>query len=151
LKKSHYCFLVLYIFIQSWQDPNVRVFSILAAGPGAIAATLCALALAACGKQHAPMRVDGGDAKLGKRLMEQYQCGACHAIPEVAAARGTLGPPLEHFGRRSYIAGAIPNLPDPLTQWLVNPPAMKPGTTMPNLGVSPAEARHMAAYLYELR
>ena len=129
----------------------MRVFPSMAAGPSAVAATLCALALAACGKEPAPLRVEGGDAKLGMRLMEQYHCGSCHAIPDVAAARGVIGPPLDYFGRRSYIAGAIPNLPEPLTQWLVNPPAMKPGTTMPNLGVSPGEARHMAAYLYTLQ
>ena len=129
----------------------MRVFPFMAAGRSAVAATLCALALAGCGKEPAPLRVEGGDAKLGMRLMEQYHCGSCHAIPDVAAARGVIGPPLEHFGRSSYIAGAIPNLPQPLTQWLVNPPAMKPGTTMPNLGVSPGEARHMAAYLYTLR
>ncbi len=117
----------------------------------AVAAALCTLALAACGEAPAPLRVAGGDAKLGKRLIDQYQCGSCHAIPDVAAARGTAGPPLDHFGRRSYIAGAIPNLPDSLTAWLVHPAAIKPGTSMPDLGVSPGEARHMAAYLYTLQ
>jgi len=107
--------------------------------------------LGACAPDDAPVRVSGGDAKLGKRLMAQYQCGACHAIPGVEAAAGRAGPPLEGFGRRSYIAGRIPNLPDPLAQWLVDPPAMKPGTLMPNVGVSPADARHMAAYLYTLQ
>lgn len=129
------------------QDPTVRVFPTMTA----TAATLCALVLTACGKEPAPLRVAGGDAQTGRRLMEQYQCGSCHAVPEVAGARGDAGPPLDRFGRRSYIAGAIPNLPDQLTAWLVDPPAMKPGTAMPNLGVSPAEARHMAAYLYTLR
>ena len=113
------------------------------------------LLLSACGEaptpSQAPRKVSGGDVKLGKRLMEQYQCGACHVIPDVAAASGRAGPPLEAFGRRSYFAGGIPNLPDPLARWLVDPPAMKPGTMMPAMGVSPAEARHMAAYLYTLR
>jgi cytochrome c len=157
LKKSHDCFLVLYISIKLSQDPNVRVFPISAAEPfashalRAIAAALLALAAAACDDGTKPVQVPGGDAKLGKRLIEQYQCGSCHAIPEVAAARGSAGPALEGFGRRSYIAGRIPNLPDPLAQWLVDPPAMKPGTMMPDLGVSPHDARHMAAYLYTLR
>lgn len=126
----------------------MRVFPTVAAGP-IVALALCALA--GCSDAPEPLRVAGGDAKLGKRLMDQYQCGSCHAIPDVAAARGSVGPPLEHFGRRSYIAGSIPNLPEALTAWLVNPPAMKPGTMMPDLGVSPVEARHMAAYLYTLR
>jgi cytochrome c len=114
-------------------------------------ALLCAAAVAACGKREPAVPVAGGDAKVGKRLVEQYQCGSCHAIPGVAAARGTAGPPLQGFGRRSYIAGRIPNVPDQLSAWLHNPPAMKPGTLMPDLGISQADARHMAAWLYTLR
>ena len=113
-------------------------------------AVLCA-ALTGCGNE-APVRpVTGGDAKLGKRLIEQYQCTACHAIPGAAGAASNAGPPLQGFARRSYIAGRIPNLPDALVPWLVDPPAMKPGTLMPAMGVSEAEARHMAAYLYTLQ
>ena len=112
---------------------------------------LLVAALGACSQRPQPLQVAGGDAQQGQRLMAQYQCGACHAIPEVPAARGTAGPPLDGFGRRSYIAGRIPNLPAELSQWLVNPPAMKPGTLMPDLGVSPDDARHMAAYLYTLQ
>lgn len=118
--------------------------------PSLPAAVLTAL-LAACGETAPPLQVAGGSAQQGKLLMAQYQCGACHTIPGVAAATSLAGPPLAGFGRRSYIAGRIPNLPDPLAQWLVDPPAMKPGTMMPNVGVSPADARHMAAYLYTLQ
>jgi cytochrome c2 len=111
---------------------------------------LC-LALAGCGEHKAPSRVDGGDPAQGRRLMAQYQCTACHAIPEVPGAAGNAGPPLAGFGRRSYIAGGIPNTPDALTRWLDNPQAMKPGTPMPDVGVSIVEARHMAAYLLTLQ
>lgn len=97
------------------------------------------------------MVVPGGDVEQGKRLLAQYQCGSCHAIPEVAAARGTEGPALTTFARHSYIAGRIPNLPDRRVAWIVNPPAMVPGTRMPVMGVSAEDARHMAAYLYSLR
>lgn len=116
-----------------------------------VTAALCAGLLGACGEpEPAAVKVAGGDAKVGKRLVEQYQCGACHVIPDVPAAQGKVGPPLTAFGRRSYFAGGIPNLPEPLVKWLVDPPAMKPGTGMPNVGVSPDEARHMAAYLYTI-
>lgn len=116
-----------------------------------VLAAVCTFALAACGKQGDAPRIAGGDAKVGKKLVEQYQCGSCHAIPDVAAARGTTGPNLEGFGRRSYVAGRFPNDADALTRWLVNPPAMKPGTLMPDLGISTDDARHMAAFLYTLR
>jgi cytochrome c2 len=111
---------------------------------------LCAGLLAACGERGAAGAASG-DPDQGRRLMAQYQCTACHAIPEVPGAAGNTGPPLEGFGRRSYIAGGIPNTPAALARWLDNPQAMKPGTLMPDLGVSPDEARHMAAYLGTLR
>jgi cytochrome c2 len=107
--------------------------------------------LAACDSgEQARSPVRGGDAGRGKLLLAHYQCGSCHQIPDVAAARGTLGPALESYGRRSYIAGQIPNRPDALARWIVDPASMKPGTAMPAMGVSAADARHMAAYLYAL-
>lgn len=89
--------------------------------------------------------------KQGQRLLAQYQCGSCHAIPDVPAARGIRGPSLEAFGKRSYIAGRIPNTPEALARWIVAPAALVPDTTMPSMGVSPAEAHAMAAYLGTLR
>jgi cytochrome c1 len=115
-----------------------------------------ALLLTGCGGDPAeptpPQKVMArGDAALGLRLLTQYQCGSCHAIPGVPAARGVTGPSLQAFGKRSYIAGRVPNFPDALAQWLVAPSALVPGTTMPSMGVSPEEARHMAAYLGQLQ
>ena len=92
-----------------------------------------------------------GDAERGRRLMAQYQCGRCHAIPGVAGARGKLAVPLDAFGARSYIAGRIPNRAVTLVRWIVDPPSLVPGTAMPNLGVSAAEAHDIAAYLGRLR
>nr|WP_315398522.1 c-type cytochrome [uncultured Duganella sp.] len=107
--------------------------------------------LAACDSgEHARSPVPGGEVARGRLLLAQYQCGSCHRIPEVAAARGTVGPALDSYGRRSYIAGQIPNRPEALARWIVDPAALKPGTAMPAMGVSPADARDMAAYLYSL-
>lgn len=92
-----------------------------------------------------------GDVLRGQRLLAQYQCGSCHAIPGVPIARGVAGPSLEQFGRRAYIAGHIPNRADKLTHWLIDPRSLVPTTTMPNMGVSPDDARDMAAYLQSLR
>ncbi|MFO1296367.1 MAG: c-type cytochrome [Rubrivivax sp.] len=87
----------------------------------------------------------------GRELLAQYQCGACHVIPGVAAARGGVGPSLAGFGRRSYIAGTLPNQPATLVRWLVAPASLVPGTPMPSLGVGKADAQAMAAYLASLR
>lgn len=92
-----------------------------------------------------------GDAALGLRLLTQYQCGSCHVIPGVPAARGINGPTLQAFGSRSYIAGRVPNFPDALVVWIVSPSALVPDTAMPSMGVSPEDARHMAAYLGQLQ
>ena len=93
----------------------------------------------------------GADAARGQRLLAQYQCGSCHAIPGVAAARGMQGPSLEAFGKRSYIAGRIPNRADALARWISAPQSLVPDTAMPNMGVSNADARDMAAYLGRLQ
>ena len=69
-------------------------------------------------------------------------------IEGVPGARGAVGPSLDDFAQRVVIAGAYPNTPRMLVPWLMNPPAMRPGTAMPRLGLSEAEAIHIATYLY---
>lgn len=117
------------------------------------APVLLAGLLSAC--SGAPSQVfeqqDQQQAARGKLLLAQYQCGSCHAIPGVAASRGTVGPTLKAFSRRSYIAGNVPNQPAELALWLVDPKAIIPTTTMPSMGVSPMDARAMAAYLHTLQ
>lgn len=81
-------------------------------------------------------------------MLAQYQCGSCHMIPDVAAARGTVGPSLADFRQRSYIAGHVPNTRDALARWIVEPKALAPGTSMPSMGVSLQDAQDMAAYLH---
>jgi cytochrome c2 len=112
-----------------------------------------AMILAGCMPQDNPPRFDGAprsQVEKGRLLLAQYQCGSCHAIPDVPAARGGTGPTLAAFGRRSYIAGHVPNRPEHLVRWIVEPGALVPGTLMPAMGVSPDDARDMAAYLLAL-
>jgi cytochrome c1 len=54
-------------------------------------------------------------------------------------------------GRQTYIAGQLPNTPDNLVKWIEDPPAIEPKTAMPKLGLSEAQARDIASYLYTLR
>jgi len=83
----------------------------------------------------------------GQRLLAQYQCGSCHTIPGVASAGSQAASSLAGFGGRSYIAGRLPNQPALLAQWIAKPQSLVPGTLMPDMGVPPADARDMAAYL----
>ncbi len=77
-------------------------------------------------------------------------CIACHAIDGVSF--GVLGPNLSHVGSRGTIAGAIlPNTTDGLRRWLADPLVEKPGSLMPNVGLSDDELDALVAYLQSLR
>jgi cytochrome c2 len=95
--------------------------------------------------------VPGGDAARGALSIRAYGCDACHTIPGIASARSTVGPPLDDWADRHYIAGALPNTPENLILWIRFPQQVEPGTVMPDLGVTHADARDIGAYLYTLR
>lgn len=101
--------------------------------------------------EDASYTVHGADADQGAAWMVQYGCGSCHVIPGVTGARGSVGPSLAGFRHRAYVAGILPNDPGSLMRWLMNPAVYAPNTAMPDLDVTEAHARDMAAYLYTLR
>jgi cytochrome c2 len=126
-----------------------------ARGSVLVVLALLAASLGGCGDEPVraapPAPRPGGDPERGAALIRDYGCGACHVIPGVRDASGLIGPPLNTWSRRAYIAGEVPNAPDNLVRWLVNPPAIEPGTAMPVLGLAADQARDVAAYLYTLR
>lgn len=95
----------------------------------------------------------------GRRAMERSGCMTCHAFSGVPALAISpvpvklepaalelgmmLAPDLAHVRERFQPAALI--------AWLVDPPAQKPGTPMPKLGLSATEAADIAAYLLETR
>ncbi len=114
---------------------------------------LC-LALSACSHKTGAAFAEaakGGNVKRGQQFIYSYSCGACHTIPGVAEAKGTVGPPLQAFAERSYIAGSLENTPENLAHWIRTPQQIEPGTAMPDLGVTREQAVDIAAYLYTLR
>ena len=92
-----------------------------------------------------------GDPKRGRDAIALYGCGSCHTIPGVRNADALVGPPLDRIGSRAFVGGVVRNTPDNLISWIQNPPALDEKTAMPNLGVTPTDARDIAAYLYTLR
>lgn len=114
---------------------------------------LAGLLVAACGEAQpvALAAPSGGEATAGREAIRRYGCGACHQIPGVRGAQGLVGPPLEDFAQRKYIAGSLPNDPENLVLWIMDPQAVEPGTAMPNLLVTETDARNIAAYLAMLR
>jgi cytochrome c2 len=95
--------------------------------------------------------VPGGSAQRGSQRITEFGCIACHTIPGVKNAKGNVGPPLTRFGDRTYVAGMLRNTPANLVRWIREPQAVIPGNAMPNMGISEADARDIAAYLYTLR
>lgn len=114
-------------------------------------AVLVTLSVVACtrgtGKPHVEV---AGDPSLGKSALVNYGCISCHSVPGVAGADTLVGPPLTAWSDRTYIAGMLPNTPDNLVAWIMNPQAVVPGNAMPYLGVTKTDAENIAAYLYTL-
>ena len=127
-----------------------------------------------CGTSHANMRfrviveseaayeawvaVQTADAQAASSELAQAgegiattMCAACHTIRGTTAA-GIIGPDLTHVGSRGLIAsGLIDNDTTGLTEWLKNPPEVKPGSKMPNLNLSGEQIEQLVAYLQGLQ
>ena len=115
---------------------------------------LCALLLAACNredKQQINNMTGGGDPAKGKEAAARYGCIACHNIPGIQGPKGMVGPPLDHMASRAFIAGKIQNTAPNMIQWIENPQSLDPNNAMPNLGVTDADAKDIAAFLYTLK
>lgn len=90
------------------------------------------------------------DPELGRIALLTHECGVCHVIPDVRGARGQVGPSLDAYSRRVYVAGKFPNTPQVLMQWIQDAPSLAPQTAMPAIVMTETQARNIAAYLYTL-
>jgi mono/diheme cytochrome c family protein len=90
----------------------------------------------------------GGDPARAAPLMIRYGCAGCHTIPGVPGADGQVAGPLTDMRKHVFIAGVIPNTASNLIGWIVQPQAHDPRSAMPITGISHAEARDVAAWLY---
>ena len=107
-------------------------------------------------RQDAATPTTGSAAATGIDTFLNGTCIACHAIqgPQVdgqpVAANG--GPNLTHLMSRSCFAGCtFPLTAENLTKWLEDPPAMKPGSWMPNYHLSQDQITALVAYLETLK
>ena len=113
--------------------------------------TLAAMLTAGCADKSTTVRdLVGADPERGRRVAEAAGCAACHAMPGIAWPRGRVGGDLSGFADRVLIAGRFPNQPQTLVRWLRDAPSLAPDTGMPSTGLSEADARDVAAYLYRL-
>jgi cytochrome c oxidase subunit 2 len=90
-------------------------------------------------------------AQQGQLAFSAGACIGCHAIAGTAA-NGKTGPDLTHVGSRTSLAGGmLTNTEGNLRRWLANPPALKPGSIMPNLNLTRTEIDALTAYLQSLK
>jgi mono/diheme cytochrome c family protein/cytochrome c551/c552 len=102
-------------------------------------------------KKDAPTQaVTSPDARRGAVALNQYACTSCHRIPGIVGATAHVGPPLEGIAGRKYLAGRLPNTPENMLRWIREPKSVNPATLMPDLDVTEAHARDIAAYLATL-
>jgi len=88
-----------------------------------------------------------GAASAGAVLFERKGCSACHSV----GGRGAPGPgpDLTRIGATPY--DALPNTPEFLARWLIDPQAEKPGTLMPPTPLDSTERDALVEYLVSLK
>lgn len=92
-----------------------------------------------------------GDPQHGRTLLVEKGCGACHTARGVPEATGSIGPNLNGIASRPRIADTLPNTPENMKLWIINPSVVKPGTMMPPLGLSDKEADDLVSFLETLK
>ncbi|CAN5811580.1 cytochrome c oxidase subunit II [soil metagenome] len=93
---------------------------------------------------------EGRELFLNETFAGGQACVACHAIKGTEAA-GIIGPNLTHLASRTRFAGSMFELNEEnLKAWLADPPAQKPGSLMPDLGLTDEQINDLTAYLLSL-
>jgi cytochrome c oxidase subunit 2 len=90
--------------------------------------------------------------KKGRETFLALACVGCHTVKGTPAS-GKVGPELTHVASKPSIAGGVvsPVNEENLTRWISNPPAVKPGTLMPNLGLSQEQVHDIVQWLLTLK
>ena len=110
--------------------------------------------------QHQPAGSLDGAAGEGLRVFLEAGpagCTQCHTVNGLQDAngekiRGSIDAPnLSHFASRECLAGCIfENTDENLRRWLADPPAMKPGSLMPDYQLTSEEIDQLIAFLNTL-
>ncbi len=105
---------------------------------------------AACDHGHAERAHERHAQRREAKQLIASNCGACHLVPGIAAAKGRVGPSLSGIARQQIIAGHFVNTTENLTAWIEHPQALLPGDAMPETGLSNAQVRKIVDYLYTM-
>ncbi len=91
------------------------------------------------------------DAKAGEELFKN-KCLQCHAVTPDGAG---LGPNLNGFAHREMVAGVLDrkngNNDESIKTWIKDPQAVKPGNSMPQLGLNDSQINDLVKYLNTLK
>jgi cytochrome c2 len=112
-----------------------------------VAALSLSLVAGCSGTDDEASPYSASQARRGAELIKAVGCGSCHIVPGIRPADGLVGPPLDHMGKRAFIAGLLRNTPENMVAWLRDPQAFVAGNAMPDVGLSEEEATDIAAYL----
>jgi cytochrome c oxidase subunit 2 len=102
--------------------------------------------------QAQPARPPTSDLAIrGQKVFQEETCITCHAINGTAAT-ARVGPDLTHVAsRQTLAAGTLTNTTENMTAWLKDPQAIKPGSLMPNVQLTPDELTTLVAYMETLK
>lgn len=90
-------------------------------------------------------------AQHGRVLFQAMSCAMCHAV-QGTLAQAQHAPDLTHVAsRQSLAAGTLPNTPQHLAAWIMDPQKEKPGTNMPATPMSSDDLAALVAYVGGLR
>jgi cytochrome c oxidase subunit 2 len=96
-------------------------------------------------------RFTSEETKRGRELFRSLACAGCHTIDGLTAGKFAGAPNLTHFASEQDIAGVLSPVDETnLRRWLADPPAVKPGTAMPNLGLSEQQITDLVNFLLVL-
>ena len=110
-------------------------------------ALLTAVLLTACAPSvgaSAPTATTPTSVEHGRLLFRNKGCATCHINERITGEQSQLGPIGPNL--TDYT-----NDPEFLRRWLTDPPAIKPGTVMPNLRLTETEIEDLIAFLNEPR
>ena len=89
--------------------------------------------------------------KQGLAVFMRSTCAMCHTIAGTEAG-ARLGPDLTHLASRSMLAsGTLPNTPQYLAAWILDPQRFKKGANMPATPLSAQDLNALMAYLETLK
>jgi cytochrome c2 len=140
-----------WLFVRLMQDADRRALHVRRPVTLSVMILLLPLVLGGCRDDAQGSETNfGGSPARGATLIGKFGCGACHTIPGINGADGLVGPPLDHMGKRVYVAGVLRNTPANMMTWLRDPQSVVPNNAMPDVGLNEQQARDIAAYLYTL-